>query len=204
MALPMIHLLAASIWSQDKNELIACPEYYLGTLSPDAIHIRDGDDKSHKDEIHLGNWRRPNPQNVINYWREHNTPFDIGYGIHVLLDGQWATGFRADFPKMLLPGGKPVPRLYYNDTCQIDFALYADCGGATEYMKLLPAAKVPTDHPLLTAYEISAWRDEMIAFYQRPCPMSDPIRFITRDYVETFLHTCQQLMTDTYNSAFTR
>ena len=52
MALPMVHLLAAWAWAQDKPELKNNPDFYLGTLSPDAIHIRDGNDKSRKNEIH--------------------------------------------------------------------------------------------------------------------------------------------------------
>ena len=87
MALPMVHLLAAWAWAQDKPELKDNPDFYLGTLSPDAIHIRDGNDKSRKNDIHLNNWRRPDPDSVLRYWMEHSTPFDIGYGIHVLLDG---------------------------------------------------------------------------------------------------------------------
>ena len=117
MALPMVHLLAAWDWAQDKPELRENPDYYLGASSPDAIHIRDGDDKSRKNAVHFNNWRSPDPDAVLAYWRKRFTPFDIGYGIHVLLDGQWAVDFRRTFPQMLLPSGKPDPKIYYNDTC---------------------------------------------------------------------------------------
>ncbi|MBQ3575080.1 MAG: hypothetical protein IJA26_05390, partial [Clostridia bacterium] len=107
MALPMVHLHAAWLWAQDKPELRENPDYYLGSISPDAIHVRDGSDKSRKNAFHLNNWRAPDPDSVLRYWIDHHTPFDIGYGIHVLLDGQWAAGFRRDFPEMLLPDGRP-------------------------------------------------------------------------------------------------
>ena len=119
MALPMVHLLMAWEWAQDKPELRENPDYYLGAVSPDAIHVRDHDDKSHKNEIHLNNWRTPDPDAVLRYWTEHNTPFDIGYGIHVLLDGQWATEFRARFPEMLLPNGKPDPDIYLRGAAEL-------------------------------------------------------------------------------------
>lgn len=61
---------------------------------------------------------------MLAYWLEHSTPFDIGYGIHVLLDAQWATGFRTDFPEMMLPNGKPDTDIYYNDTVTTDFELF--------------------------------------------------------------------------------
>ncbi len=202
MALPMVHLVAARMWAQDQKEYANCPEYYLGTLSPDAIHIRDGNDKSHKDEIHLNNWCVPNPERVLEYWRLHRTPFDIGYGVHVLIDGQWAVGFRRDFPEMLLPSGKPNPDIYYNDTCRVDFELYDQYAPDGFFAEMLNCAVPPQDHPLLTANEIDAWRDEMFRFYDRPCPKNDPIRFITREYVDRFIRECLALPKQLYKEAF--
>lgn len=201
MALPMVHLLAAWRWAQDKPELRENPDYYLGAISPDAIHIRDGNDKSRKDEIHLYNWRTPAPDKVRAYWSEHATPFDLGYGVHVLLDGQWATGFRARFPEMLLPNGKPDPEIYYNDACVTDFELYRDSPQTPFLMDMVRRGRAPEDHPLLTAREFEAWRRDTIAFYQRECPMHAPVRFIARDYVEAFLNACQAMMTQTYERA---
>ena len=198
MALPMVHLLAAWSWAQDKPELRENPDYYLGAISPDAIHIRDGDDKSHKDEIHLHNWRAPAPDEVLRYWMARSEPFDIGYGIHVLLDGQWAVGFRRRFPEMLLPNGKPDPKIYYNDTCVTDFELYRESPLTPFLMDMVRRGRAPEDHPLLRLHEFEGWRRDTLAFYQRPCPMGDPVRFITRAYVEEFLNECKGMMTETY------
>lgn len=198
MALPMVHLLAAWAWAQDKPELRDNPDYYLGTISPDAIHVRDGDDKSHKNEIHLNNWRYPNPDCVLEYWLEHSTPFDIGYGIHVLLDGQWAVEFRRRFPEMLLPNGKPDPEIYYTDTCVTDFALYAECELTPFFLDMIAKGKAPEDHPLLRLHEFEGWRKDTFAFYQRPCPKQGEVRFINRAYVDEFLKDCTRLMTITY------
>lgn len=199
MALPMVHLLAAWEWAQDKPELRENPDYYLGAISPDAIHIRDGDDKSRKDEFHLYNWRRPAPNEVLRYWMEHDTPFDLGYGIHVLLDGQWAVGFRSRFPQMLLPNGKPDPQIYYNDTCITDFELYRKSPLTSHLMDLVKRGRAPEDHPLLTRREFELWRKDTLHFYDRECPMRNPVRYIDREYVENFLKDCTELMTETWN-----
>ena len=143
MALPMVHLLAAWNWAQDKPDLRDNPEYYLGAISPDAIHIRDGSDKSRKNEFHLNNWRSPDPDAVYHYWLKHSSPFDIVYGIHVLLDGQWAAGFRRDFPQMLLPNGRPDPDIYYNDTCVTDFFLFNNIPEAPMLMVLAGKGRAP-------------------------------------------------------------
>jgi len=198
MALPMVHLLVALKWAQDKPELKNNPDYYLGAVSPDAIHVRDGDDKSRKNEIHLNNWRRPDPDSVVEYWETHFTPFDIGYGIHVLTDGQWAERFRADLPGILLPNGKPNPELYYNDTCVSDFALYAESEHTNFLMEMVQKGTAPKDHPLLTEYEFAEWQKATIGFYQRPCPMNNPVQFIDREYIERFMEACTALLDTTY------
>lgn len=194
MALPMVHLIAALRFAQDKPELIENPDYYYGTISPDAIHIRDGNDKSRKDLIHYGNWRRPAPERVVEYWRSRFTPFDIGYGVHVLLDGQWATGFRRDFPGMLIDGKKPDPAIYYNDTLRCDFELYASTPQREHLFELIARGKAPEDHPMLTRAEFDAWREDTLHFYDRECPMKAPNRFITTEYIMRFLDGCTRMM----------
>lgn len=194
----MVHLLAAWAWAQDKPALRENPDYYLGAISPDAIHIRDGNDKSRKNEIHFNNWRTPDPDCVLEYWSAHHTPFDIGYGIHVLLDGQWAQGFRMRFPQMLLPDGRPDTNIYYNDTIITDFALYHESPHTPVLFDMLRRGRAPADHPQLRLHEFEGWREETLKFYDRPCPRSAPVRFITREYVLEFIDQCQELMTTTY------
>lgn len=201
MALPMVHLLAAQAWAQDKAELRENPDYYLGAISPDAIHIRDHDDKSHKDAIHLNNWRSPHPDEVVAYWRAHPTPFDIGYGIHVLTDAQWVPRYQALLPQIVLPDGKVNVEIYYNDTFVTDFLLYRELDGARLF-DLVERGRAPEDHPLLTHYELDEWRKTTVASYRGECPKRDPVRYIDRAYVEAFLKDCRELFDKTYGEVF--
>ena len=198
MALPMMHLLTAYDFAQDKPELAECPEYYLGAVSPDAIHIRDGDDKSRKNAFHLNNWRTPDPDAVLEYWKTNRTPFDIGYGVHVLLDGNWATAFRRDFPDMLLQGGKPDAEIYYNDTFTNDYQLYHESPLTPFFIEMLKTAVPPKTHPLLTAEEIGAWRDWTLEFYIVKEPSGRPVRFITMDYAKRFMEQCPRIYAEIY------
>lgn len=198
MALPMVHLLAAWMWAQDKPQLKDNHDYYLGAISPDAIHIRDGNDKSRKNEFHLNNWRAPDADSVLAYWLNHSEPFDIGYGVHVLLDGQWTQAFRKNFPEMILPSGKPDVQIYYNDTCITDFALYNGHKLAPALMDMVSRGRPPKNHPLLTFDEFERWKQETLDFYKRPCPMHDPVRFLDEAYVEKLLPECMPLITATY------
>ena len=198
MALSMVHLIAAHAWAQDKPELRNNPEYYLGAVSPDAIHIRDGNDKSRKNEFHLNNWVCPHPEAVVAHWTQHFSPFDIGYGVHVLTDGQWVQRFHARLRGMFKPDGKLDTNIYYNDTYVTDFELYRSCDASGFLMDMLKKAVPPENHPLLSASEIGAWRDMIVDLYQGPCPKNDPVRFVTRAYVEDFLNDCGALFNTTY------
>lgn len=56
MPLPMIHLAVAREYAKASANfagLINCPEYYLGSISPDAVHMRPGTGKSDKGITHL-------------------------------------------------------------------------------------------------------------------------------------------------------
>jgi len=146
MALLMVHLLVAERWVQAHEEYRDNPEFYLGVIAPDAVYIRDGSDKSHKNEIHLNNWNEPHPDEVIEYWKEHNTPFDIGYGVHVLTDAQWAPHFRKCFPDILYPDGAVKTEIYYNDTFATDYEFYHERGGE-RFFEMAKAARRPRRIP---------------------------------------------------------
>ena len=201
MALTMVHLLVADLWAKGHPEYLDCPGYYYGAVSPDAIHVRDGNDKSHKNEIHLNNWRALNRQDVIDYWHAHRTPFDVGYGVHVLTDAQWVPRYIKRLPGLLPGGVLDIPR-YYNDTFVTDFALLRDIPRLGEILDMMEGADTPADHPLLTAHEFSAWRDIILKAYRGECPRKDPVRFIDVPYVRAFAEDSIALIDEVYAAAF--
>ena len=202
MALTMVHLLAADLWARRHAEYLDCPEFYLGAISPDAIHIRYHGDKSRKDEFHLYNWRSLHREPLLDYWRERRGPFDIGYGVHVLTDCQWVQSYIRAFPAIIRPDGRLNVDVYYNDTFVTDFRLYNSQPRLQALMALLMEAEAPADHPLLTRDEFTQWRQLMADAYRAPCPKNDPVRFIDRPYVESFARRCQPLIDELYEEAF--
>lgn len=187
MALSMVHLLVARRWAREREDLFSSAQFYLGAISPDAMHVRFHDDKSHKDEFHLGNWLSVHPEGVYAYWQEHHTPFDLGYGIHALTDGHWVPTVKRDFPDMVNERGALIPALYYNDAYQTDFDLYRLWPQRRAVFALLAAADAPADHPLLTQEEISAWREQQFSFYEKPCPYAAPVTRVTVEYALRFV-----------------
>lgn len=198
MALTMVHLLVAERWAQNHPEYYECPEFYLGAISPDAIHIRDKDDKSHKNEIHLNNWTSPHPEDVNAYWRAHHTPFDIGYGVHVMTDCQWVPRFHERLPGMIKADGLLDTSIYYNDTFVTDFELYHKMSRIEQIFQWIEHAQAPEDHPLLSHYEFDEWRKAILIAYRGECPKHDPVRFIDESYVLAFVNDCTAMMDQVY------
>lgn len=201
MALTMVHLLVADLWAKGHPEYLDSPEYYYGAVSPDAIHVRDGDDKSHKNEIHLNNWGKLHRQDVVDYWRVRRAPFDVGYGVHVLTDAQWVPRYKRQLPG-LLPEGKLNIHRYYNDTFVTDFALLHGIPRLGEVLDMLEKADTPADHPLLTAHEFSAWRDIILKAYRGECPRNEPVKYIDVPYVRAFADDSIALIDEVYGEAF--
>lgn len=198
MALTMVHLLAADRWAKGHPEYGQDPGFFYGVISPDAIHIRDGNDKSHKNEIHLNNWGVPHPEDVIAYWQAHHAPFDIGYGVHVLTDAQWVPRYRERLPEILLPSGLLNTDIYYNDTFVTDFRLYAALPRLEELLSLIEGADTPADHPLLNEYEFSQWRKVTLEAYRGKCPFNRPVRFIDEKYVLDFVEDSVAMIDETF------
>jgi len=194
MALPVVHLLAAHKWANTVGQYVDCPEFYLGAISPDAMHIRFQGDKSQKNLFHLGNWTSLHADQVCAYWDKHFAPFDVGYGIHVLTDAQWVPRYRQRFPELIMPNGMLNTRQYYNDTTLADFALLRQEPRVTELFQLLQRAQAPQNHILLTEREIEAWRDHTLALYAQQCTCSDEILSVTWQYDLEFIQFCQQVL----------
>lgn len=196
MALLMVHLLAARNWAQMHERYLNDPDFYLGAISPDAIHIRDKGDKSNKNRIHLNNWLSPDPDEVVRYWKKHHTPFDIGYGIHVLTDAQWVPRYRHRIPQLVLPGGKTDMEAYYRDSVSTDYRLYHKMG--TPLFDLVERGSAPKDHPLLSEHEIAEWQRVKAREY-RKCDKPDYYaKYLTTSYVLEFLIDSMLLMEKTY------
>ena len=199
MALVMVHLLVADRWTAAHPEYRESPEFYYGAISPDAIHIRDGGDKSRKDEFHLHNWRSPHPDEVIDYWRGRFSPFDVGYGVHVLTDCQWVQRYTRCLPGIFRPDGRLDVDTYYNDTFVTDFRLHDEIPRLEAILKMIGDARTPKDHPLLTEYEFDQWRKRMLEAYRGECPKHDPPRFINVEYVRAFVEDAIALIDEVFS-----
>lgn len=181
MAGPIIHLLAAKEWAKGRPELIACPEYYLGAVAPDAIHARAGTNGDDKRRTHLDNHGRLNMKPLAEYARARRAPFDLGYLAHLLIDPFWCASYR-EIPGLRGADGHTNPEIYYREMNRCESALIDK-----EVFELLKRAEPPADHPLLTAEEISEWRRRVLLNPRGIAAEAGENRCITMAFVTAFI-----------------
>ncbi len=105
----------------------------------------------------------------------------------MLTDGHWIPSIKRDFPELLDNLGAVRPMPYYNDVYQTDFRLFRELPEREHLFSLLEDAIAPDDHPMLSADELSRWRDQQLSFYNKPCPHSGPVEHIDIPYIRRFL-----------------
>ena len=139
MPLPMVHLDIARRIIDLGYKVHKIPQFYLGIISPDAIHMRKDSNRIHKNDTHLipegktwinveekeyfifmKNFFSKNLENVDN-------DFLRGYGLHIITDMMWSKQVYTYFEKKFENDPSPVQDLrmaYYNDTDILDQVIF--------------------------------------------------------------------------------
>lgn len=164
MPLPMVHL---SVAMEIHNILEMDPDcvFLLGSIAPDAIHMRPGASPTDKQRVHLFDGGDPENERVrallFEYGAKAGLKFAAGYAAHLLTDRLWeqALGlpFRDSFPAEFDP--KVRRTIYYQETDQIDFDLYHQAPWRGEVWAKLKSCEPRDFAGLLSAQEITAWRE---------------------------------------------
>ena len=198
MPLPMIHLATAREYAKDFSTLLNCPEFYLGSISPDAIHMRVNTERKDKNVTHLhaegDSWK----DNVLKFLKQSKTNpnynFLLGYGIHILTDIIWHETIYIAFKRQYEKDSNPLQDIrwaYYNDTDQLDFELYEICEWRKNIWNLLKKSDRCSVEGILETDEIIAWKDRTLEWFNRGVSQhKNPIKYISLENLQRFIHDC--------------
>ncbi|WP_127585408.1 hypothetical protein [Paenibacillus koleovorans] len=203
MPYPMVHL-AISIKLYELCGVERSPEFLLGGISPDSIHMRPNAGKTEKATTHLDLLplnRLPADfdmlQHVQSFLEGHlakadkeHVSFVKGYATHVLTDVFWLQTVQVEY-KRDRPGEltKEEIRSIYSSECdQVDYALYQYSGWRPAVWDLLRQVKSRELRGVLAEVEICMWRDRVLGIYDtigRQPPMVP--KYITFERVLRFI-----------------
>jgi hypothetical protein len=195
MPLPMVHLSVA-VALFEKEGRFPSGDFLLGSLAPDAIHMRPNSDKRDKEHVHLIDLGASSPE-LLQLFRTtygmdeaQSKGFSGGYLAHLLTDRLWwqtiINPFRQKFPSTF-----PEPEfrsLYYRDTDRIDLDLYRQMPWRPQVWSSLETATATDFAPFLTAAELLQWRDRTLRWYDDPAHDSkvEPV-YISRLDTQAFI-----------------
>jgi hypothetical protein len=191
----MVHLSVAVALSEKAGRFPSA-DFLLGSLAPDAIHMRPGSQKCDKEHVHLIDLGA-SPSVLLKLFRSdyglaESQPegFAGGYLAHLLTDRLWwqtvITPFRAKFPPDFRE--PDFRKLYYRDTDRIDLDLYRQAPWRPQAWSSLESAATTDFRPFLTAAEILQWRDRTLCWFDDPAhaALGDPV-YITLLDTQAFI-----------------
>ncbi len=188
MPLPMVHL-AVAVRVKDKLKIEDDGAFYLGSIAPDAIHMREGASTEDKFRSHMG--MRGNL-----FENERNakaligrSDFLTGYAVHLVTDMYWSrevgTAFKARF-RARFPDADHAPA-YYNDTDLADLALYRSEPWVPEVYAALESARGEAADDLLSAEEVEKWRLRQLHWFEQDFAHLKPAEYITREEINRYI-----------------
>jgi len=195
MPCPMVHL-AVAVEMHKPEKSFPSPDFLLGSIAPDAIHMRPGTGKEDKLLVHLLEQADPCRQRARQLLAYYATEkyeareFAKGYVCHLLTDDLWYRTVIEPFFKCVPQelSGEQRRSLYYQETDQLDFDLYHQAPWRQEVWSGLAAAKPIDFAGLLTAEEIGHWQHRTLIWFEelKQEPMIKPV-YITTLVVHTFI-----------------
>ena len=206
MPLPMVHLSVAKKIVESGFEIKDLSLFYLGSISPDAIHMRENADRYAKKLSHLGN-----PSSVsmdfseesedgyvkimldfVNKNKEKiNTDFLWGYIIHILTDMYWGKNVHKKFIEDYQKDTTPIQDerwAYYNDTDILDQVLFNECKWKNDVWQSLQNVVYFEFLDLLSAQELKEWNERTLHWFDSgESQHKNPIRYIAKTDIENFI-----------------
>ncbi|WP_323132034.1 zinc dependent phospholipase C family protein [Paenibacillus silvisoli] len=196
MPLPLVHLTISEHMFRRKGEE-ANTAFLLGSISPDAIHMRENTTREHKLKTHFDIKDSNSVEELFQKMRSfiHDAGdgsermFALGYASHVLTDFLWTHSLYETFTREASDAQhEDLRSLYYAETDQIDYILYRDePWRAQVWVDLKQCA--PCHAPgLLSADEVERWKLRVIGWHDQleQAPTYEP-KYFTEMRVRAFI-----------------
>ncbi|MDQ8734389.1 zinc dependent phospholipase C family protein [Paenibacillus sp. LHD-38] len=212
MPLPMVHMFVTETMFKEKN-LEVNAHFLLGSISPDAIHMRENTNREDKRKTHFHLEEDMTVEHIFQsrllpfiescrndaerYW------FAKGYAAHVLTDLIWTQTVYQDFTRKITEEQIGNARqLYYSDTDQIDFNFYKNESWRPQYWKLLENSKSFEVLEMIQAEETEKWKIRILHWFGDNAkePGIEP-RYITEKQVRQFVQDTSCRLVNLYEHA---
>lgn len=214
MPLQIIHLSVAKNIAL-RFKLGDLSQFYLGSISPDAIHMRHNYSRLEKRKTHLNpiNERRFDVNErefikvLLSFVKSNKDKCDLdflwGYLIHILTDVYWITRVAHKFVEDYEKDTSPTQDLrdaYYSDTNTLDQLLFNESIWMNNVLGELKIARATDFLDLLTGQEINLWREHTLNGYNSGVNRhKNLIKYIDKKDIENFIIVCSESIMNDIN-----
>ncbi|WP_230493819.1 hypothetical protein [Paenibacillus polymyxa] len=168
---PMVHFAISENLSINDPS----PNFLLGSIAPDAIHMRGKVSREEKGVTHLvHNDKLPAKELIMEKCKEYLLKqagpewkdFVIGYFSHIYTDLRWTDTVYFDFEKNYRGEKNDVRKTYNLEVSQVEFDLLRSMGSTEKLFTKLLKAKGYTINPYITQLEVNQYRDNKVRWLQ--------------------------------------
>lgn len=193
MPWPMVHFATAIRLSLSNPS----PNFLLGSIAPDAIHMREYVTREEKGVTHfVSEGRLPDveviKENCLRYlslntkqdWKD----FILGYFAHIYADLRWTESVYVEFENNYRGDKKDIRQTYNREMSQLEFNLLRSEKGFHNVIHRLEQSKAYSVQPVVTETEVTQYTDQKLRWLMDAGnePKIEPIYF-TEEIVEKFI-----------------
>ena len=205
MAQPMMHLLIADkIYTKESGTILSYGEFLLGSIAPDAVHMREDYTRERKRISHY----KYNSESPISYFdtffdeyaAAENKAFVLGYLVHLLSDMIWYHSVRVPFKGKFLQAPSQDMSLneaYYADCEQIEELLFWE-EKAPLIINSIKESKAYSLGGIIDAESVEAWKERLIFAYNDKRDILPHTQYISeldvRDYIASCSKECSKYL----------
>ncbi|OPA73797.1 hypothetical protein BVG16_27340 [Paenibacillus selenitireducens] len=200
MPWPMVHFATAIHTSITDPS----PSFLLGSIAPDAIHMRDNITRKDKGMTHLVyEDKLPNIEKLtkhcLDYLHQNPDPdwkaYVWGYFAHIYTDGRWTDTVYADFEKDYSGDMKDLRSTYNQEAGQVEFHIMRSGQWSENVFTKLKSARAFSIDPFVTETEVSKYRDSKLHWLQdeKNEPKIEPIYFHEKVVNDFIINTSNEL-----------
>ncbi|MBW7453463.1 hypothetical protein ACFOLF_14115 [Paenibacillus sepulcri] len=171
MPWPMVHFaLSTNISFANPS-----PNLLIGSIAPDAVHMRGNISREEKGITHLVRDNQLPAKELImekclEYLSIHSEvewkDYILGYFTHIYTDLRWTEAVYSGFENDYHGDKNEIRKIYNNEVSQIEFNLLRSMDNVDNLFSRLTQAKAYTIEPFVTLLEVNQYRDNKLNWLQ--------------------------------------
>lgn len=200
MPWPMVHFAISEIL----RDGMFTPDLLLGSIAPDAIHMRGQVTREEKGVTHLVHNDKLPAKEVIKlkcyeYLPKRSEPewkdFIVGYFSHIYTDLRWTETVYEEFEMNYTGALHDMRKTYIQEVSQLEFDLLRSMRSSEPLFSLLLKAEGFTIDPFVTQLEVNQYRDTKVKWLKdlNNEPLITPMYFKIDNIQSFIIETSKEL-----------